>query len=149
MPKPKQRNALFGVDGRQVREVSCRIRAQLALGDDPRYQWLCDRSTVEGVVPQSWRPELLSELGRLAEEQGKQTMRELAAQLCEAKPSTDEGLQMIRRRRLEGDASPALPLTVAVVELVDNYHKEHPALSKELILTALNDALSELATRSC
>lgn len=148
MPKPEQRNALFGVDGRQVREVSCRVRAQLALGDDPRYQWLCDRSTVEGVVPQSWRPELLSELGRLAEEQGKQTMRELAAQLCEAKPSTDEGLRMIRQRRLSTGTSPSLPLTMAVIDLVEAYRADNPGLSQQAILTALGDALTQLAKQN-
>lgn len=145
MPKSEQRNALLGVNARQVREVSCRVRAQLALGDDPRYRWLCDRSLVGGARPQSWRPQLLSELGRLAEEQGKETMLELAAQLCEAKPSTEDGLQMIRQRRLEGDASPALPLTIALLEFLQTYRKEHPGLDKELLLRALGDALSELS----
>jgi hypothetical protein len=128
----------------RAREIASRMRAQLALPDDPRYTWLCDRSVIEAGRPKSWRPTLLSELGRLLEEQGHDAMISLADELCERRPSTGEALDLIRRRRLKAGPNPTLELTIALLETVQSYRRLHPELTRSIVETALEDVASSL-----
>lgn len=118
------------------------MRAQLALGDDPQYRWLFDRGDLEGGRPRAWRPALLGELGRLAQEQGKPTMREVAAELCAQEPDTAEALRIIRARRLATGAEPAVALSGRLLELIRDYREQHPEVSADQIVAAIDDALA-------
>jgi hypothetical protein len=134
-----------GNDPRQIQEVSHRMRAQLVLGDDPRFRWLCDRSTIVAGKPASWRPRILAELGRLVEEQGREAMIAMAVQLCELQPRDRTALEMIRQARLEGGGSETLPLTAAIIRAVEEHRRRHPGLGPASIRTALEDAAFYLA----
>jgi len=133
---------LPGVDQRQLREVGYRMRAQLALGNDTRFRWLCDRDSYVDGKPK-WQPLLLSELGRLSEEQGPKKMRALAAKLCEERPPTDRARAMIREARRGAESSPA-PLTEAVLETIRCYRSERPDVDDDLVAAALEEALLQL-----
>ena len=115
------------------------MRAQLAIGDEPRFRWLCDRSEIGPKGrPVSWRPELLGELGRLDQEQGREKMLEIAEQLCQRKPETAEGLELIRKTRLELPGTP-LALTNALVETTKRFLSENPEMTDEQLSRALEE----------
>ena len=45
--------------------VMYRIQALQRLPDDPEFAWLADRPRMEAGEPHSWKPSLLTELGRI------------------------------------------------------------------------------------
>lgn len=134
-----------GMNARRVKEIAARARCQLALGDDPRYRWLCDRSEVEGCKPTRWQPALLTELGRLLEEQGKEAMLSLAERLCAVQPPTREGLAMIRQARLARSGDETLALASRLMELVQREVGCRPEVRPRQIISALESVIFYLS----
>jgi hypothetical protein len=125
---------------RQAAAIADRMRAQLALGDNTCMKWLCDRSEIVGGKPRSWRPAILTELGRLLEEQGPEVMTSLALQLCELKPRTKDALSIIRQARLVRAPNQSLELAAAIANSVEYYLQEHPQMTLLQVAEALEDA---------
>lgn len=128
-----------------VREVADRMRAQLALGDDPAFHWLCHRG--DGGRPISWKPAILGELGRLQSDQGTEKMLALARELCESQPSEEEAIRSVRVQRLKGSSQEMLHLSEAIVRTVETFLVEHPKTQHETVVEALEDARACLLKR--
>ncbi len=131
-------------DPRRQQDLAYCMKAQLALGDDPRYTWLCDRSVIEAGKPRAWRPQLLTGLGRLIEERGREVMLALADQMCRLKPSTHQALALIREKRLEGGSNRFLAFSAALLDAAERFLPGTPALTAEEIIAALDEVQAAL-----
>lgn len=69
-------------------------------------------------------------------------MREVAAELCAQQPVTGEALRIIRARRLATGAPPVVALSGRLLELVRDYREQHPEVSADQIVAAIDDALA-------
>jgi hypothetical protein len=125
--------------------VMYRMKALSALihGDDAdRFAWLADQRKMAVGTPKSWRPSILSELGRIEDEED---MKSIAAQLCEAKPKARAAIVMIRAWRL-GRTSPgsALDLANDLIGRVNDYMTRHPDLPMGDVVSAVETALQKV-----
>ncbi len=131
-------------DPRRQQDLAYCMKAQLALGDDPRYTWLCDRSVIEAGKPRAWRPQLLTGLGRLLAERGREVMLALADQMCRRQPTTRQALALIREQRLESGSNRSLAFSAAMLEAAEHFLPGTPALTAEEIIAALDEVQAAL-----
>jgi hypothetical protein len=122
--------------GRQ--NIAYRQRALRVLGNDPRFKWVADRDAMRRGDPGSFRPTILAELGRIADDD---QLREMALEVCRVKPTTRRAVAAVRRWRLGrsgvGDADGLLD---ELIRHVDDYLDRYP----ETPPAALVEAVSEL-----
>lgn len=126
-------------------DIYYRLKALSILGNDPRVAWICDAAKLKAGEKSSWKPGILSELGKI--EDGK-NMLSISLEICELKPKTKDAIRMIRRARL----GPSKPGTVAgvhgaMINAVNRYLSEHPETSWDIVEAAL-DLMTETVERS-
>lgn len=107
-----------------------------------KYGWLfdfeCLSSQKSGARPKFT---LLSELGRIADPAG---ICDMAAWLCEHKPSTREGILIIRRYRgVKADGPTKKTLSDELIDTINGYLRRYPDTEWQSVLEALN------VTRTC
>ena len=73
------------------------IRALSLLGEDSHFSWLVDLPKAKAGAKNAWKPGILSELGRIWDDEG---LKIVALRICELKPKTKDAITMIRRVRL-------------------------------------------------
>jgi len=134
---------------RGLQNIHYRLRAQNCLIDDERFKWLCDRDAMAKGAPNAWKPGILSELGRLDDDE---TIKAYAARICELKPKTKDAITMLRRARTgkAPDAS-VLDLTARLCRVVDDYVAAHLDVTARQLLVALantRDAVEETFGKS-
>lgn len=130
-------NAYFGMAalGRLMGEKISEGKYELSPGrDDWPYKWLCD----ETVKPVVYRRTVLTELGRIDDDD---ELREVAAYLCEHKPSTREAIGIIRRYRHGVKPADCTALTNAFIHTMNDYIKGHPDITRQCIAMALRNCL--------
>ena len=119
---------------------------QRALGVlDKDYKWLFDAEKIMGSTDSDkhWQPTILVELGRIDDEE---TMRAVAAQICEMKPKTTVAVQMIRRFRVGGlPVADSLQLANAIIRTINEYLHSHVGASKKHVDEALATAQGMVA----
>jgi hypothetical protein len=127
--------------GRGRQDVYYRQRACLALHiTDPvasePFRWLADIDLMRGGEGKGWRPSILTELGRIDDED---QLRAVALEVCERKPGTREAIALIRRWRLgrEGKGG-AADLEDELVGRVNDYLRRYPGTDWAVVLDALS-----------
>lgn len=104
--------------------------------DDWPYKWLCD----ETVKPVVYRRTILTELGRIDDDD---ELREVAAYLCEHKPSTREAIGIIRRYRHGVKPADCTALTNTFIRTMNDYIGGHPDVTRQQILMAMQRCLDQ------
>jgi hypothetical protein len=99
----------------------------------PSLEWLLDESR----SPRGWRKTILSELGRIEDEE---TILAVAREICELNPKTRDAIAMIRRSRL-GRSPGASPreLHSAIAAAVESYVMAHPEIPRGQIAAVLEN----------
>lgn len=118
------------------------MRAMNALGldvDNPpaAYLWIWGRPHVPRHGDHKVKWTVLAELGRIEDDD---TLRAVAARVCELKPKTREAVQMIRRFRVGLPQGSALDLANAVIKAINDYMNSHGGLTPDDIRDALRTA---------
>ena len=112
------------------------LKALRCIVDNPQpsLEWLLDESS----SPQGWRKTILSELGRIEDEE---TFRAVARAICDLKPKTRDAIAMIWRSRL-GRSPSASPrgLQSAIAAAVESYVMAHPEIPMSQIAAVLYNA---------
>jgi ribosomal protein S18 len=136
-------------DGRYSRRsklnVYYRQRALVALifqnegaEDAGTFAWLADGEKMKRSEPHAWRQTILSELGRIEDEE---MMRAVATQICELKPKTKDAVLMIRRFRVgELPAADSLQLANAIIQTLNTYMSSHSKMTPAQVSQALATA---------
>jgi hypothetical protein len=128
--------------------VFYRQRALSVLRDGD-FKWLFDEVAImaETGGDKHWRPVILTELGRIEDEDA---MQRIAAELCETKPKTRDAVLMVRRWRTGSDDAAGDPLKLAneVIASVNDFMKRFPKTSKEQVKSALLTALDSVQQAS-
>lgn len=124
------------------------LRAMNTLGlttekNTPRaYLWIWGKPHVPRQGDHKVKWTVLAELGRIED---AETMRRIAAQVCELKLSTAEAVRAIRRVRTgrvkSGDA---LELANAIIATINAYMNQHSGLTTDDILNALHTAKGQV-----
>lgn len=119
---------------RGVDDALWRTYAMQVIGGT-EYKWLFDKVGCEAGL-NTWKPVLLAELGRI---DNAGDIRKCAAELCELKPKTRDGVLMIRRWRLSKDGvGTAKDLAQAMLSAYNDYLMRYPATTKNNIGAALD-----------
>lgn len=127
---------------RSLLNVHYRQRALSLLVDFDSFQWLIDGDKMRRGEANAWRQTILTELGRIADEE---TMRAVALQLCALKPKTKDAVLMVRSFRKGGKPkADALQLANEIIGKVNDYLQRHSDASEELILDAFNTAIVQI-----
>lgn len=114
-----------------------RLRAVNLLEKDKRFTWLADGEAMQAGRPGAWRPAILTELGRIGDDD---TLLAVAARLCELKPKTKDAVARIRRARLGREpAGDYLALCVHLENTVNSYLLTHPAAPWANVTRALRE----------
>lgn len=107
-------------------------------GFSAEFEWLvCDD-------PHTWRTSILAELGRLHRCEGwtADEIRDLARELCQAKPRTRNAVSRLRRLRTgEGPATSVSQIMLVAEQAVGHYAAQHPDMTPRLVA----DAFARLA----
>jgi hypothetical protein len=109
----------------------------LTKNDEPAFRWLFEEGTGE-----SKKKTLIAELGRILETEGlgERAMLEVARQVCERRPTTREGVALMRRwrtgRTREGST---FDLEMAILKAIAGYVAGHET-TDEQVLAALGAA---------
>lgn len=112
-------------------------------GKPQPYPWLWGEPNVPRPGDHRVRWTLLAELGRIEDEE---TLREVAARLCELKPTTGDALVMLRRFRRGGvKVGDALELANKIIATINDYTNSHAGLTREDMRAALRTVAGQLA----
>lgn len=81
-----------------------RLEAMRLLSEDPRFRWLYNERAMQRCEPKSWRPSILTELGRVSVNgQGKEFTKRLALAICKAKPKTKVAVRALQLLRSDSE----------------------------------------------
>jgi hypothetical protein len=113
-----------------------RIHALAVLKDVPEATWLCDMEAMKAGKSKSWKPAILTELGRIED---VEALRHMAKLVCDAKPSTKEAVAWLRRWRT-GKSAPTSEkdLFRTLARTFDDYKRTHPDLDERTAVDAIN-----------
>ncbi len=111
-------------------------------GAEYLYPWIWGRPHEPKPGDHKVRWTILAELGRIED---AETMRAVAARICELKPPTREALRMIRRFRI-GGAKPgdSLELANELIATINDYMNRRPGLTFDDVRGALRTAAGQL-----
>ncbi len=124
---------------RGLQNKAYEMRALSVLKDDPqRYGWLCDIEAMRRGDANSYKPTILTELGRIVDEEKLKTA---ASEICRIKPKTKDAVTMTRRYRTGKAASgSAVDLRNRITHTINDYLATHPDTSLQQVRAALADA---------
>jgi hypothetical protein len=121
------------------------LQAMSTLGDDPRLSWIFDSKRMKAGDKKSWKPSILSELGRIED---RETMLAVALAICEAKPKTKDAISRIRHARIGRTVPGCMEDVYAAVErAVNDYMCAHRDTSWRVVEGALEQFLE--GVRNC
>lgn len=122
---------------RGKQNVYYRNLASSILYEDKRFSWLADGDKMEAGIIGSWKPGILSELGRIID---LDDMKAVALRLCELKPKTKEAIAMIRGFRLGRTTKPDyMKLLIHLENSYNAYVRLHPDTPAEWCARAFRD----------
>ena len=144
----EERDTVKGFDKiksyRGATDLVYRSIAIFLLWKDPAFSWLADRKKMLADEPKSYKPSILTELGRLQDEE---QIKDIALKLCKLKPKTKDAIIMIRRIRLgreaEGDY---LKLIKSIEDALNRYIAARPSTPEEMAVRALRDLADYIET---
>jgi hypothetical protein len=110
------------------------LRALQVLDYAPDYAWLCP-SQAEVRAGVCMRVTIMAELGRIEDDD---TLRAVAADLCEAKPTARQAVVMVRRFRTgRGCPGDALTLADVLIGCLNDYVNRHAGMTRQMVRGAL------------
>jgi hypothetical protein len=131
---------------RGITDCMYRTRAFSLLVDDARFSWVADPATVMAGGDGGWKPSILTELGRIWDEE---ELKEIALTVCELKPKTKDAVAMIRRIRT-GKAAAGNPFILydALCTRLNDYLQHHPdtplSQAEDVLLVLLDEVRADI-----
>jgi hypothetical protein len=130
----------FFPDIRTVRGLQGRanaLRAMNVLDHAPAFNWLCSTKEAVSAGQGKLRFTILSELGRVEDDD----LKALARQLCQERPRSKDAVAMIRRWRTgKAPTGGAIDLAFHLTRCADEYAARHPGTTRKMLLAALENA---------
>ena len=123
-------------------DVEYRFHALHCLGGgkDLRFFWIADFKKMESGEPRSWKPAILTELGRIGD---PESIKNVALALCSKKPkTTKQAIAFIRRIRTGKEPiGDCLDLGSKISKLIDEYMAARPSMTFQMVRMALINTL--------
>jgi hypothetical protein len=115
-----------GMTNRTWHNWHYKFRAQGLLDGDPECLWLIDMANAKAGKRGCYRHTLLAELGRIPNDAD---LIEVARSVCTMKPTTKQGVAMIRGWRLGREPGDWRGLLLAIAHTHDEYRALHPRVT--------------------
>lgn len=126
--------------GRGLQNVDRMLEGMKVIRGDKRCKWLLDEERI-AAGEKAMRRTLLSELGRIEDEDDRLAM---ALRLCELKPSTRDGIGMIRRFRGQQRPTSVLNLYDTIATTINRYLAEHRDCTKAKVVDVLQTIIDSI-----
>jgi hypothetical protein len=115
-----------------------RAMSLIGSGDNPEFYWLANGPEMwAGDRVKAWRPSILAELGRIADDE---SLLSIAREICQLKPKSRRAVELIRQFRL-GATGPgeASDLQARMTATINQFLQRHPKTEWSTVLKAIDD----------
>jgi len=124
---------------RSLQDIDYRLRAIGLLKEQAEFAWLYDPQRVRAGEKRCWKPLILTELGRIADDEELLTA---AREVCRLKPKAHDAARIVRRFRIGREpAASTGKLASAIIKAVNAYNHSHDGLTWEMLDDAFTVAL--------
>jgi hypothetical protein len=123
------------------------VHSMGVLQNDKRFSWLCDEEEMQKGTGKGWKPSILSELGRyfFSVHLDEEKLKDIALEICEAKPKTKDAVAMLRRYRLgRGPGHDHSKLWNHICEAVNGYARQHAEVDSRDIAEVLRGIADQM-----